>query len=58
MEEGVGGHPNLDEGVEDVGEVLVGVPVPGVDAAVLVIELDRASDRLGQGESRKIILKY
>merc|ERR1719470_820766 len=32
----------LDEGVEDLGEVLVAIPVSGVDAAVLVVELDGA----------------
>ena len=32
----------LDEGVEDLGEVLVAIPVTGVDAAVLVVELDGA----------------
>ena len=41
----------LDDGVEDLGEVLVGVPVPGVDAAVLVVELDGAGAGLGQGEA-------
>jgi len=40
----------LDQRVEHVGEVLVGVPVTGVDAAVLVVELDGAGDGLGQGE--------
>ena len=32
----------LDDGVEDLGEVLVAIPVSGVDAAVLVVELDGA----------------
>ena len=32
------------------GSHLVGVPVSGVDAAVLVVELDSAGDGLGQGE--------
>merc|ERR1719370_1306226 len=41
----------LDQGVEHVGEVLVGVPVAGVDAAVLVVELDGAGNGLGQGKS-------
>merc|ERR1719278_2171224 len=30
----------LDDGVEALGEVLVAIPVSGVDAAVLVVELD------------------
>jgi hypothetical protein len=33
----------LDDGVEDLGEVLVGIPVSGIDAAVLVVELNGAS---------------
>jgi hypothetical protein len=37
----------LDDGVEELGEVLVGVGIAGVDAAVLVVELNGASDRLG-----------
>merc|ERR1712012_187491 len=40
-----------DEGVEDGGKVLVGVPVTGVDAAVLVVELNSASDGLDEGEA-------
>jgi len=41
-----------DEGIEDILEVDVGVLVTGVDAAVLVVELDSASNGLGQGEAR------
>jgi len=50
---GVGGDAMvlLDQGIEDDGKVLVGVPVSGVDAAVLVVELDGASDGLGEGEA-------
>ena len=50
---GVGGDAVvlLDDGVEHGGEVLVGVAVPGVDAAVLVIEVDSAGDGLGQSEA-------
>ena len=40
----------LDDGVEDLGEVLVAIPVSGVDAAVLVVELNGASTSLGDGE--------
>merc|ERR1712012_1513739 len=40
-----------DEGVEDGGKVLVGVPVTSVDAAVLVVELNGASDGLDEGEA-------
>merc|ERR1719398_593592 len=39
-----------DERVKDGGEVLVGVPVSGVDTAVLVVELNGASDGLDEGE--------
>jgi len=41
-----------DQRVEDIGEVNVGVLVSGVDAAVLVVELNSASNGLGQGEAR------
>merc|ERR1719239_1994823 len=40
-----------DERVEDGGEVLVGVPVTGVDTAVLIVELNGASNGLDKGES-------
>merc|ERR1712142_985827 len=40
-----------DQRVEDIGEVDVGVLVTGVDAAVLVVEIDGASNGLGQGEA-------
>ena len=42
----------LDEGVEDLGEVLVAIPVSGVDAAVLVVELDGALTAGLEGASR------
>merc|ERR1712088_1033993 len=38
-------------GVEDGGKVLVRVPVTSVDAAVLVVELNSASDGLDEGEA-------
>jgi len=40
-----------DEGVENIGEVNVGVLVTSVDAAMLVVEVDGASNGLGQGEA-------
>ena len=40
-----------DEGVEDGSKVLVRVPVTGVDAAVLVVELNGASDGLDESEA-------
>ena len=43
----------LDDGVKHLGKVLVGVSVPGVDAAVLVIKVHGTSDGLGQGEARR-----
>jgi len=39
-----------DEGVEDFSKVDVGVLVTSIDAAVLVVELNGASNGLGQGE--------
>jgi len=39
-----------DEGVEDISKVDVGVLVTSIDAAVLVVELNGASNGLGQGE--------
>merc|ERR1711929_4653 len=41
----------LNQGVEDDGKVLVGVPVTSIDTAVLVVELDGAGAGLGQGEA-------
>merc|ERR1719460_494926 len=40
----------LDDGVEHLGKVLVGVSVPGIDPAVLVVKVHRTGDGLGQGE--------
>jgi len=40
-----------DEGIEDIGEVDVGVLISGVDAAVLVVEVNGTSNGLGQGEA-------
>merc|ERR1719476_62873 len=40
-----------DEGVEDGSKVLVRVPVTSVDAAVLVVELNGASDGLDESEA-------
>merc|ERR1739844_558430 len=42
----------LDQRVKDGSEVLVRVPVSGVDTAVLVVELDGASNGLGKSEPR------
>merc|ERR1719418_26168 len=41
----------LDDGIEDLGKVLVGVPISGVDAAVLVVELNGTGAGLGDGEA-------
>ena len=42
----------LDDGVKDVREDLVTVPISSVDTAVLVIKLDSTGNGLGQGEPR------
>ena len=39
-------HNYLDERVKDFGKVLVAVPVSSIDATVLVVKLDRASNCL------------
>ena len=41
-----------DQGVENVGEVYVGVFISSVDTAVLVVEINSAGNGLGQGEAR------
>ena len=41
----------LDKGVKNLSKVLVRVAVPGVDPAVLVIELDGTGDGPGEGEA-------
>lgn len=44
--DGIGGDAMvfLDDGVKDILEILVGIPVTGVDTAVLVVELDGTGD--------------
>ena len=46
----------LDDGVEDLGEVLVAIPVSGVDAAVLVVELDGAGTARLEGAAGSLRL--
>ena len=41
----------LDDGIEDISEILVGVPVTGVDSTMLVVELNSAGNSLGEGET-------
>jgi len=50
---GIGGDTVvvLDDGIEDLGEVFVGVPITSVDTAVLVVELDGTGAGLGDGEA-------
>merc|ERR1719356_1046486 len=50
---GIGGDTVvvLDDGIEDLGEILVGVPITSVDTAVLVVELDGTGAGLGDGEA-------
>ncbi len=52
----VGGQAMVvaDQRVEDGGKVDVGVSVAGVDAAVLVVELDGARAGLAQGEAGRL----
>jgi len=41
----------LDDGIKHLREVLVGVPVSGVDTTVLVVKLNSTGDGLGQSEA-------
>lgn len=52
--DGIGGDTVvfLDDWVEDILEVLVGIPVTSIDTAVLVIELDSAGNGLAESEAR------
>jgi len=51
--DGVGGDTVvfLDDGIEDIAEVLVGIPITSVDTAVLVIEINSAGNGLSKGEA-------
>jgi len=42
----------LDDGIEDGGKVLVGVPVTSIDSTVLVIKLNSTSNGLDESKSR------
>jgi len=42
----------LDDGIENIGEHLVGVPISSINSTVLVIELNCASNGLSEGEAR------
>jgi len=42
----------LDEGIKHNGEVLVGVPVAGIDTTVLIVKFNRDRDGLVESESR------
>jgi len=41
-----------DEGVEDLSEVNIGILITSIDTAMLVVELNSASNGLGEGELR------
>jgi len=51
---GIGGDAVvlLDDSIEDLSEILVGIPITSIDTAVLVVKLDSAGNGLGEGESR------
>ena len=40
----------LDDGIEDLSEILVGVPVTSIDTTVLIVELNSTGTGLGNGE--------
>jgi len=41
----------LDDGIEDLGEIFVAVPVTSIDTAVLVVKLNSTGAGLGDGEA-------
>merc|ERR1719495_779898 len=41
----------LDDGIEDLGEVLVAIPISSVDTAVLVVKFNSTGASLGNGEA-------
>jgi hypothetical protein len=41
----------LDDGIEDLREVFVAIPVTSIDTTVLVVKLDSAGTGLGDGEA-------
>merc|ERR1719320_1491784 len=41
----------LDDGIEDLGEIFVAIPIASVDTAVLVVKLNGTSAGLGDGEA-------
>jgi len=41
----------LDDGIEDLGEVLVAIPISSIDTAVLVVKFNSTGASLGNGEA-------
>jgi len=41
-----------DEGIEDISEIKVRILITSIDTAMLVVEINSASNGLGQGEAR------
>jgi len=41
----------LDDGIEDLGEVLVAIPISSIDTAVLVVKFNSTGTSLGNGEA-------
>jgi len=44
----------LDDSIEDLSEVLVGVPISSINTAVLIIKLDSAGDGLSKSEASSL----
>ena len=44
----------LDDGIKDLREILVAIPVTGIDTTVLVVKLNSTSTGLGNGESTSL----
>merc|ERR1711970_1191912 len=47
----------LDQGVKHISKHLIGIPVPGINATMLIVKLHSTSNGLGQGETTGLSLE-
>merc|ERR1719184_153927 len=47
----------LDQGVKHISKHLIGVPIPGINATMLIVKLHSTSNGLGQGETTGLSLE-